>query len=206
MYKSFEIENFRCFRHLRMDDLARVNLIVGKNNVGKTALLEALHIHDSAPDTRAISEALRNRHGEPLEGVLTAERPEPLNELVWRFDTANVVELSSRNEKQQEKTVRFEVRKNGTPLDSPQLRMNRERLELRKTLVMKTSSIDGGESDSDLLYDGSRFRQSKDVYEEFMSRFIDNRQVLSEYADVIRFSKLQEEGHTNQFVEPLRFF
>jgi hypothetical protein len=41
VYQSFLIENFRCFRRLRMKDLARVNLIVGKNNVGKTALLEA---------------------------------------------------------------------------------------------------------------------------------------------------------------------
>lgn len=45
MYRSFTVKNFRCFRTLALTDLERVNLITGKNNVGKTALLEALFIH-----------------------------------------------------------------------------------------------------------------------------------------------------------------
>jgi predicted ATPase len=39
---SVEIENFRCFKKLRVDGLARVNVIVGANNSGKSALLEAI--------------------------------------------------------------------------------------------------------------------------------------------------------------------
>jgi len=39
---SVEIENFRSFKKLRVEGLARVNLIVGANNAGKTALLEAI--------------------------------------------------------------------------------------------------------------------------------------------------------------------
>ncbi len=41
---SLEIKGYRCFEHLTIEKLGRVNLIVGKNNVGKTALLEALKI------------------------------------------------------------------------------------------------------------------------------------------------------------------
>ncbi len=48
MYRTFEIKNFRCFDHLKLDDLKRVNLIGGKNNVGKTALLEALYLYSRA--------------------------------------------------------------------------------------------------------------------------------------------------------------
>lgn len=39
---GIEMENFRCFRHLTVKGLSRVNLFVGKNNAGKTALLEAV--------------------------------------------------------------------------------------------------------------------------------------------------------------------
>jgi hypothetical protein len=39
---SVEIENFRCFKQLRVEGLAQVNVIVGANNAGKTALLEAI--------------------------------------------------------------------------------------------------------------------------------------------------------------------
>lgn len=47
MLSSFEITNFRTFSHLRIERLGRVNLIVGKNNVGKTTLLEALRLYGS---------------------------------------------------------------------------------------------------------------------------------------------------------------
>lgn len=45
MYKSFTIKNFRCFHDFTLKPLERVNLIVGKNSVGKTALLEAIFMH-----------------------------------------------------------------------------------------------------------------------------------------------------------------
>ena len=51
MYTSFSISNFRLFESLVVEPLARVNLIAGDNNVGKTALLEALWLlsHPTAP-------------------------------------------------------------------------------------------------------------------------------------------------------------
>lgn len=42
MLTSIQIENFRCFDTIKVDGLSRVNLIAGKNNVGKTAFLEAI--------------------------------------------------------------------------------------------------------------------------------------------------------------------
>ena len=40
MLTRIEFENFRGFLQLTLDGLQRVNLIVGKNNSGKTSLLE----------------------------------------------------------------------------------------------------------------------------------------------------------------------
>ena len=47
MLTSLEIKNFRTFAHLRIERLGQVNLILGKNNVGKTTLLEALQVYAS---------------------------------------------------------------------------------------------------------------------------------------------------------------
>lgn len=44
MLNTLSIKNFRGFRDLTVEPLDRVNLIAGKNNVGKTALLEALYL------------------------------------------------------------------------------------------------------------------------------------------------------------------
>jgi hypothetical protein len=48
MYKSFVVQGFRGFKELRMGGFQRVNLITGRNNAGKTSLLEALFIHSGA--------------------------------------------------------------------------------------------------------------------------------------------------------------
>jgi AAA15 family ATPase/GTPase len=50
--KNIEIKNFRCFEDLKVAGFEKINLISGKNNVGKTALLEALFINSRPrPDT-----------------------------------------------------------------------------------------------------------------------------------------------------------
>jgi GTPase SAR1 family protein len=45
MLKSFSVRNFRCLEEFEVSNLARVNLLVGDNNAGKTALLEAFFAH-----------------------------------------------------------------------------------------------------------------------------------------------------------------
>ncbi len=44
MYDSLKIRGFRAFDSFEIDDLTRVNLLVGKNNAGKTSLLDAVEM------------------------------------------------------------------------------------------------------------------------------------------------------------------
>jgi hypothetical protein len=44
MYKSISIFNFKTFNKLKLEGLSPINIITGMNNVGKTALLEALYL------------------------------------------------------------------------------------------------------------------------------------------------------------------
>ena len=62
MLSSLEIKNFRTFSHLAIERLGRVNLIVGKNNVGKTTLLEALRIYGSISPGSTIALVLHRRN------------------------------------------------------------------------------------------------------------------------------------------------
>ena len=46
--KNIEIKNFKCFDDFKAEGFGRVNLIGGKNNVGKTAFMEAICIDASS--------------------------------------------------------------------------------------------------------------------------------------------------------------
>ncbi len=59
---SLEIHNFRTFHHLQIERLGRVNLIVGKNNVGKTSLLEALWLYAKQGSPEVIRYILEKRN------------------------------------------------------------------------------------------------------------------------------------------------
>ena len=61
LINSLEITGYRTFRHLEIPKLGRVNLIVGKNNVGKTALLEAIELYAVKVDSKIVRSILSAR-------------------------------------------------------------------------------------------------------------------------------------------------
>lgn len=58
---SLEIEGFRAFERLTIERLGQVNLVVGKNNVGKSCLLEALRIYAQRGSPETIRDILTSR-------------------------------------------------------------------------------------------------------------------------------------------------
>ncbi len=87
---NFSVERFRSFSRLKIDGLGMVNLITGRNNTGKSSLLEALRIFASDASPRVISEILWYREenfGEPDEdsGAGAEERPSQISSLFSGF-------------------------------------------------------------------------------------------------------------------------
>ena len=44
MFKTFQIKHFRGIQQLEIDEFSRINLLLGKNNAGKTSVLEAMFL------------------------------------------------------------------------------------------------------------------------------------------------------------------
>lgn len=61
MYHTIKIENYRAFQKLEIAELGQVNLFVGRNNAGKTAILEAVEllVSDHYPNVLLKSPARR---------------------------------------------------------------------------------------------------------------------------------------------------
>ncbi len=66
MLNSLYINNYRNLKDLKISTLGRVNLITGKNNTGKSTILEAIAIYASGGDLNIINELLKER-GEALK-------------------------------------------------------------------------------------------------------------------------------------------
>lgn len=109
MYKLFEVRNFRCFRDLTIDNLERVNLIAGINNVGKTALLEALFLHCGAfnPGLTFKLNAFRGIGSIKIELGQWAETP--WDSLFRDFDTSKSIDLIGEDAVTGHRALRLEI-------------------------------------------------------------------------------------------------
>ena len=113
MYSSFRVQNFRGFKDLRLDDMARVNLIAGKNNTGKTALLEAILTYtgqyDSSMLLRIPADKRRSFKSYRLEEGTELINPGwPL--IFHNFETSKPINLCGQNAKLE----KHERKENGT--------------------------------------------------------------------------------------------
>jgi AAA15 family ATPase/GTPase len=61
MLDSLDIKNYRNLKELRIHSLGRVNLITGKNNTGKSTILEAIAIYATKGDLNLIYQILGER-------------------------------------------------------------------------------------------------------------------------------------------------
>jgi hypothetical protein len=94
MLKSLYIRNFRCLEDFRVSKLGRVNLIVGRNNSGKSSVLEAIRVYAGNAQRDLLEEIAAGR-GERI-GEVNIERSEieeplPFEELFAgrRFPSGN---------------------------------------------------------------------------------------------------------------------
>jgi AAA15 family ATPase/GTPase len=74
MLNSLNIKNYRNLKDLRINSLCRINLITGKNNTGKSSILEAIAIFATKGDLSIIHQLLIER-GEEFRQKTTSFNP-----------------------------------------------------------------------------------------------------------------------------------
>lgn len=91
MIKSLKISNFRCFDELSLNDFRRVNILVGQNAAGKTALLEAIRL--ALGGTPQVALGLNNNRGIHYFGIAQSrDQFEALwNSLFYKFEANRTI-------------------------------------------------------------------------------------------------------------------
>lgn len=109
MYSSFEVRSFKCFEDLKIGGLRRINLITGMNNVGKTALLEALFVYSGAYNPELVLRVNSLRGVDVMEVEMAKWGGTPWDSIFSDFRTSETVELIGENDKTGRRVVRLRI-------------------------------------------------------------------------------------------------
>jgi len=104
MIKDIEIKNFRCFQNLKVTGFEKVNLISGRNNIGKTTLLEALFLNSvPRPSTVFLLRLVRKE-----ESSFSRALPERTwNNFFFQQDKSDEILIEVKLENGNSKTVKI---------------------------------------------------------------------------------------------------
>jgi hypothetical protein len=214
MYRSIEVDNFRGFRRLVMDNLSRINLIAGVNNVGKTALLEAIFIHSGAYNP-SITMILDNFRGiNRLHIDLSSSYKTPWDSLFYNFNRSKEIEIRGEFEEGGSRKIHLRV---VSPADEPSESLpaiHYDSLKLQKmdvspdnTLILK---LDYEESPGDkkgssfLILDSQGMRSSLARRSPFPAYFLPARFRIPLAEDAERYGKLEISGKQDVLLDALQ--
>ncbi|WP_311273291.1 MULTISPECIES: AAA family ATPase [unclassified Rhizobium] len=91
----FDIGSFRGLTDIRLENLSRINLLVGSNNAGKTSILEAIAVHFNAFDIVEWYNIARTREGRSITPF--ADALSTLDSLRWMFPSDNALMWDDSN-------------------------------------------------------------------------------------------------------------
>ncbi|BAY55371.1 hypothetical protein NIES2135_21940 [Leptolyngbya boryana NIES-2135] len=98
MLKSLKLENFRGFKSFELQQLGRINLLVGSNNSGKTSILEAIDLLQSRANLTSLKNQMLARGelsiGEDQEEEITLDA----QQIFHNYSASEDVELLLKGE------------------------------------------------------------------------------------------------------------
>ncbi|WP_017303851.1 AAA family ATPase [Spirulina subsalsa] len=214
MFKSLTVKNFRCFEELTLNQIERVNLIGGMNNIGKTALLEAIHLMTSL-DSLEIPLKLNFDRG--IFSPKTFDVEEICEWLFYQKKAHKAIKIEVIDEQDIKSELKLSLEKAASPRLFP-LTLNSNRRKTLKDLKLEFKTADQkpwqftiflvpDKEDPDTARLG--IEHQNDPLEDVgipsfpLSDFISSRLRISPTQDAERFSVLEAQNKQDEIVKIL---
>ena len=149
MLKSIKIENFRCFKSFELQQLGRINLLVGENNSGKTSILEAIQLFCSRCNLEILRETMNQRseysYDDELrrEGEIVRDGELDIRHLFYGHEIEPGSQLSIIDHHQNQLTLSIELSKIPDELQELQFRVSWTPELEDETFILPLSSNGG---------------------------------------------------------------
>jgi AAA15 family ATPase/GTPase len=210
MYSQFRVQNFRGFKDLELKDLARVNLIAGKNNVGKTSLLEALYIFNNPYNAELPVKVNTFRGMRMLRINATNHLDTSLDSLFYDFDASQQIQLDGN---EGDKDYKYIIRiPNDNKIRESSIAINENGIfeGSASDEVLPTQPIEIEDKNGHIERAFISVRNEKISFKNPNVRTINQSYFFSatwrESASIIaeRYSDIVTAGHENNLIETLR--
>jgi len=195
MFDSLHIQNFRALEDLELRDLGSVNLLVGRNNIGKTTVLEAIKMRCAG--TGAIWEVEKLLNSRQEIGSEPSEEGE--SRQPWSLERLFYCEANG--------TVQAQSRRLSIgPIGAPESTL---RLELGWIRMVRDET---GEMTRQVVKDITGFENDQDIFEAIIINFGDMPRRIHSPGKMLRLGRLRpglvdsEIGTVNCHYLPARGF
>jgi AAA15 family ATPase/GTPase len=204
MIREFTVKNFRGFQDFSIDNLSQVNLIAGKNNVGKSALLEALFLHfgNTNPQLAMQINGLRGMRDMTFE--FKSFSSNPFDSLFFNLDHTKIIELNSIDQLKKQKSVRIRLNpisprlKHNSRQSKNNLNFNRPPDEVGSDIFPVIDFEENWHNKTthyQLKITPEGIRINRPMNPEFETHFIPSRSLTSK-EDAILFGKIDRSNYT----------
>jgi predicted ATPase len=208
MAKSIKISNFRCFKDTELTDCRRINLVVGENGSGKTALLESILLSAGA----GADLALRMRQWRGFENVQGLGTVQDFDESLWgdlfynfRFNAKIGIRLGGNEDHKRSLKISF------IPAKQTVTRVAREREVELADFLPATSGIEfdwigprGSHDNSRAEIVAGRLQIKGSTLSPIQTAFFASNHTYSAIETANRFSLLSRMGNELAIVEAFR--
>jgi len=214
MYRDFEIKKFRGFNHLEMNDLERINLITGFNNVGKTTFLEALFLHCGQHNPSLVFNIYNFRGVGEMKWDLGQKIETPWASLFYEFSKDEAIELKGKMDNNQYAVLTF---KNlykqedfSNILNLLKIKPDESSEELFNTNflneVLELEYTEGNQKEKNyLVFDSKGFRlTARPVNPSFPAYFLSVRKPISFKEDAELYGRLDVNQKAGMLVDVLK--
>lgn len=208
-YKNFSVTNFRMFKDISLSNFKRINLIAGRNNTGKTSLLESIYLHGGSFNP-ALTISIEGYRGiTSWAGKSRDEKRTPWDNLFHNLDNEEIIEMISYSHDDKIEKTRIYLEENPSIDDYPDpIVKDRESISLIPKGMSHTITVErelsGIKSKSYLRIEKGGMKKIPPLSDApFQLLFHAARLRLSPKVDTDRFSRSQIEGNKDMIIEAI---